>query len=286
MRTMQDKIVLITGAGSGIGRAIAVEVASRKGIPVLLDVNEKGIEETAALIAGKGGSCERYSLDIRDAAQWAGVTGKVLAKFGHVDVLINNAGVFSRAESFLDIDAEQAKFIFDVNMWGAFNGTRALIPHLCKRPEAALVNVSSSLALCGAPMYAIYCASKGAVDSFTYSVRQDMRGSNVNVMMVYPGPTKTNLGRNAPGNDQAKHDADVKFFEQFAKTLPEQVGRKVVNGILANKKMVCTSVDSIASKIMGRYMPITGHNLMEFAFRKLDAKLFARIDAVKNQSRS
>jgi short-subunit dehydrogenase len=281
MRTLTDKVVAITGAGSGIGRCLALEVVRHKGIPVLLDVNEKGLEETTQMVTALGGKSERHILDIRDADQWAAVADKIIASFGHVDVLINNAGVFSLAQSFLDIDMKQARFIFDVNVFGTFTGARTFVPLLAKRPEATLVNVASSLALVATPLYSAYCASKAAVSGLTNVLRDELSGTRIHVMTVFPGPTKTNLGRNVQTDDKAEHDAHANHFEKFAITTPEAVARKVVKGILSNKKQVCTSADSKFAQIMSRLSPMWGHALMAFVMRKVaNPKLYARLDAL------
>lgn len=278
MKTIADKIVAITGAGSGIGRALALEVARHKGMPVLLDVNEKGLEETAQLIAALGGGSERYVLDVRDPAQWAVVADKVIARFGHVDVLINNAGVFSLAQSFLEIKPEYARFIYDVNVWGAFNGARVFVPLLAKRPEAALVNVASSLAFVSSPLYAVYCSSKSAVAGLTNALRQELSHTRIHVMTVFPGPTKTNLGRNVEAADRQKQDEHASLFNKFAITLPETVARNVVKGLLGNRKLVCGSADAKFTQILTRLAPMAGHALMGAVMRKAAGpKLFARL---------
>jgi short-subunit dehydrogenase len=279
MRTLADKVVAITGAGSGIGRCIAVEVARHKGIPVLLDLNEQGLKETAQMVVDAGGKTEWMTLDIRNEDQWRTVADKIIASFGQVDVLINNAGVFSLSESFLEIDMQRARFIFDVNVFGTFIGCRTFAPILAKRPEATLANVASSLALVPTPLYSAYCASKGAVSNLTNVIREELSGTRIHVMTVFPGPTKTNLGRNVQTENTSAHDEHANHFEKFAITTPEQVARKVVKGILRNKKQVCTSADSTFAQVMGRISPMGGNALMGWVMRKVASpKLFARLD--------
>ena len=278
MKTISDKIVAITGAGSGFGRALALEVALRGGIPVLLDVNGAALQETAAQVKARGGRSASHVLNICDPAQWSAVAGKVMAEFGRADVLINNAGVMSRAESFLETSEEHGRLIFDVNVWGMFHGSRAFVPLLAKQPESALVNVASSLALISSPMHAVYCASKAAIASLTAVIRQELAQTNIRVTTVYPGPSKTGLGRNVPTDDAAKREVDAKNFEKFAITSPEKVARKIINGILAGRQTVVTSADSRASQIFQRLAPGAGHALMAKVYRKVsDPKLFERL---------
>jgi len=278
MRTLQDKVVVITGAGSGFGRALALEVARRKGLPVLLDVNEQGLRETAGLVTAMGARCAHHKLDVRDGTQWAAVTKAVIDEFGRADVLINNAGVLSRAESFLEVTEEHGRFVFDVNLWGMFNGTRALVPYLARQPEAALVNIASSLALIASPMHSVYCASKAAIASFTSVVRQELAGGSVTVSVVFPGPSKTNLGRNIPTQDRAKVEEDAKNFEKYAVTTPETVARRIINGILRRQHVILTSADGRLMQFFHRVAPGFGHYLMGKVYRRIsDPKLFQRL---------
>ena len=279
MRTLADKVVAITGAGSGIGRCIALEVARHKGIPVLLDLNEAGLKETAQMVNAQGGKTEWHTLDIRDADQWQAVADKIIAGLGRVDVLINNAGVFSLSEDFMTIDLQRARFIFDVNVFGTFVGCRTFVPLLAKRPEAALVNVASSLALVPIPLYSAYCASKGAVSNLTNVIREELSGTSIRVSTVFPGPTKTNLGRNVQTENKAAHDEHASHFEKFAITTPEHAARKIVKGILAGKKQICTSGDAKFTQIMSRLAPMVGNALSGWVMRKVaNQKLYARLD--------
>ena len=281
MRTLTDKIVAITGAGSGIGRCVALEVARHKGIVFLLDLNEQGLKETAQMVQDLGGKAEWQLLDIRSEEQWKAAADRVIASFGHVDVLINNAGVFSLSEDFMTVDLQRARFIFDVNVFGTFIGCRTFAPLLAKQPEAALLNVASSLALVPTPLYSAYCASKGAVSNLTNVIREELSGTSIRVSTVFPGPTKTNLGRNVETADKGAHDEHANHFEKFAITLPEAAARKIVKGILSGKKQICTSPDSKFAQIMGRISPMGGNALMAWVMRKVASpKLYAKLDAL------
>lgn len=279
MRTLADKVVAITGAGSGIGRCVALEIARRKGIVFLLDLNEQGLKETQQMVQNLGGRAEWQLLDIRSEEQWKAAADKVVSLFGHVDVLINNAGVFSLSEDFMTIDMQRARFIFDVNVFGTFIGCRTFAPLLAKRPEAALANVASSLALVPTPLYSAYCASKGAVSNLTNVIREELSGTRIRVSTIFPGPTKTNLGRNVETTDKAAHDEHANHFEKFAITSPEHAAKKIVKGILAGKKQICTSADSKFAQFMSRLSPMGGNALMAWVMRKVASpKLYAKLD--------
>lgn len=282
MRTLENKVVIITGAGSGFGRALALEVAQRKGIPVIADVNAEGLAETAALLQATGARYASHVLDIRDRAAWDGVAANVEQEFGGIDVLINNAGAMSRAASFLELPEDHCRFIVEVNFWGMYNGVQAVAPYLAKRPDAHIVNVASSLALIGTTMASIYCASKAAIANYTYVLREELRGTAINVTLVCPGVARTNLGRNVASDTLEEREANAKNFDKFARMSPEMVAKKIISGILGNRRLVTTGVDGMLQSLMQRLAPGFGYWLMATAYRKIaDPKLFARLDALK-----
>jgi short-subunit dehydrogenase len=279
VKTLENKIVVITGAGSGFGRALAIEAGVRKAIPVLLDISREGLQQTSDMLHTSGVRFASHALDVRDAVQWQTVATAVIAQFGHVDVLINNAGVLSRAESFLETTEEHARFVFDVNVWGMFNGMRAFAPHLARRPEANIVNLSSSLALIGTPMHAVYCASKAAIAQMSSVVRQELAGTGVTVSVVYPGPSKTNLGRNVSADSVAQREENATNFEKFAVTSAETVARRILNAVRKNRTSVTTSADAKLMHLLQRLSPAVGNRLMGLIYRKVsDPKLFTRLD--------
>ena len=282
MRTLENKVVAITGAGSGFGRATALLIAERGGIPVLLDVNEKGLAETSQLLKAKGARHAQHTLDVRNAKRWQEVAEAVMAEFGCADVLVNNAGVMCRPESFLEFEEDHGRFIFEVNFWGMTHGMRTFAPLLAKQPEAHIVNVASTLALIGTPMHGVYCASKGAVMSMTSVVRQELADTSVRVSTVFPGPSKTNLGANVPVKTDADRVENVKNFNKFAITTPEAVAKKIVGAILHNRALVTTSPDGVFAHLMQRLAPIAGQSLMGRIYRKVsDPKQFAHLDQFK-----
>ncbi len=278
MRTLEEKVVFITGAGSGFGRALALEVAGRGAVPVLADINAEGVAETAGLLSERQARYHCVELDVRQREAWEAAAAEVERELGGIDVLINNAGILSRAESFLELDEEHCRFVFEVNFWGMYHGTRTLAPYLAKRPEAHLVNTSSSLALIGTPMHSIYCASKAAAANYTAVVREELAGSRIGVTTVFPGASRTNLGRNVSADSDEQREANAKNFEKFASTPPEKVARAVVSAILHRRAVVVTGVDGKALGVLQRLAPRTGYKLMAAAYRRIsDPQLFARL---------
>lgn len=282
MRTLQGKVVFITGAGSGFGRCLALEVAKLKAIPVLADVNVEGLAETGRQLQSLGARFGTQSFDIRSREAWEKAAAATEKEFGGIDVLVNNAGVFSLTESFLESSDEHCHFVMDVNFWGMFHGTRTVVPYLAKRPEGHLVNTASSLALIGSPMHSVYCASKAAVANFTAVVREELHGTRIGVTTVFPGASRTNLGRNINAGTAEEREENAKNFDRFAKTLPETVARKMISAILHNKPLVATGTDGRALAFLQRAAPLLGHRLLGAAYRKIsDPKLFARLNELR-----
>jgi hypothetical protein len=282
MRTLENKVVIITGAGSGFGRALALEMVAAKAIPILADVNAEGLAESARLVKAGGGRCGTHILDIRSREAWQAMAAAVEREFGGIDVLVNNAGVMSRSESFLELPEDHCRLIFEVNFWGMYQGIQAVTPYLIKRPEAHIVNVASSLAMIGNTLVTIYCASKAAVASYTYVLREELRGTKINVTLVCPGVSRTNLGRNVPTDTKEQQEANTKNFEKIATVPPEKVAKAMMAAILKNRRMVATGADGFLFGLFQRISPALGYRLMGMVNRKFaDPKLFARLDALK-----
>jgi NAD(P)-dependent dehydrogenase (short-subunit alcohol dehydrogenase family) len=278
MRDLTGRVAVITGAGSGFGRALAVRLAAERAIPVLLDRDPNGLAETAAMLDGATVS---HVLDVRDGAAMQAIADSVQERFGRIDIMINNAGMISRAESFLEMDEAHARLVFEVNYWGVNHGCRAFAPYLARQTEAALVNVASSMGACGCPLHSAYCASKAAVISYTEVLRQELRGSGIAVTVVLPGAAKTNLGRNIPIEDAARKEQAVKNFERFARTTPQTVADKIVRGIKAKRHSVTTGIDGTGLVWLTRHFPRTAHRTLNFAYRRsAEPSQFAVLDAL------
>ena len=247
MKSLKDKVVVITGAGSGIGRALAVDIARRGGLLALSDVNETGLAETVELVKQAGASqVKEDRLDVADREAFRAYADDVLAHFGRVNVVVNNAGVAlsGRVE---DLDWDDIDWIIGIDFWGVIHGTKLFLPALIESGDGHVVNISSLFGLVSMPDQAFYNAAKYAVRGFTEALREEMLidGYPVGVTSVHPGGIKTAVARSARYSVKDDAAATAKFFdEKLAKMSPERAAEIIVKGILKNQARVLVGLDA------------------------------------------
>ncbi len=257
MKSLNGKVVVITGAGSGIGRALALSVAGKGARLALSDWDAPGLEETAALVKqATGVEARTDKVDVRDKAAMAAYAASVAEEFGTVNVVINNAGIALNGD-FEEISYEQFERIVDVDFWGVVYGTKEFLPHLIASGDGHVVNVSSLFGLMSVPGQSAYNAAKFAVRGFTEALRQEMLVNKhpVKVTCVHPGGIKTAIARNAEtvGADQATAAA---FFDKYlARTSAEKAADVIVKGILGDKPRVLIGADA---KALDLFVRLTG----------------------------
>ncbi|MET0591531.1 MAG: SDR family NAD(P)-dependent oxidoreductase [Polyangiaceae bacterium] len=258
MKTLSNKTVAITGAGSGIGRALAVQMGALGARLALSDVNEATLAETASLVASNRGPVHTARVDVgqRDAIYaWAEQVNK---EVGPADVIINNAGV-SLSQRIVEMRDEDFAWLMNINFWGVVHGTRAFLPQLLSRSEAHVVNLSSVFGLIAVPTQAAYNASKFAVRGFTEALRQELADTSVRVTSVHPGGIKTNIVRNGrhyqdpTGN--ANRDAVAREFEKVARTTADQAAEQIIKAILRERPRLLIGLDAVLIDRMQRLMP-------------------------------
>ena len=264
MKTLEDKVVVITGAGSGIGRALARNLAGRGSLLALSDVDEAGLAVTVDQAVAAGAREVRSDkLDVADRAAFTAYAEAVVAQFGRVNVVINNAGV-ALAGNFDELTYEDLDWIVGVNFWGVVHGTKEFLPHIVASGDGHVVNISSLFGLVSMPGQSAYNATKYAVRGMTEALREEMliAGHKVGVTAVHPGGIKTAIARNARVSASEDKAATAKLFdEKLAKMTPEKAAEIIVKGILGNKARVLVGLDAHAvhhfAKLTGsRYQDI------------------------------
>lgn len=258
MRTLDGKVAVITGAGSGIGRALALNLAAKGALLALSDRDEVGLLETADLARARHArEVHTEKLDVSDRATVAAYAAAVAADLGRVNLVVNNAGVALHGE-FEETSYAEFERVMDVNFWGVVHGSKEFLPHLVASGDGHLVNISSLFGLLGMPGQTAYNASKFGVRGFTEALRIEMlaAGHPVQVSCVHPGGIRTAIARNArttPGHDpQAVADL---FDRKLARTSAERAAEVIVDGVLAGRPRILVGGDA---KVLDAWVRLVG----------------------------
>ncbi|MDP3891013.1 SDR family oxidoreductase [Nocardioides sp.] len=262
-KTLDSRVVAITGAGSGMGREMALYAAERGSLLAISDWDADGLAETVDLVKATGAEVRSDVVDVSDRAamgQWASA---VADQFGRVNVVVNNAGVTMTGD-FEEMTYEQFDWILGVNLNGVVNGTKEFLPHLIASGDGVLVNISSLFGLISMPGQSAYNATKYAVRGFTEALREEMliNGHPVSVTCVHPGGIKTGIARN--GRKTAGQDAEAidRLFEKKLARMPaDKAARIILDGAMSGKARVLVGADAHAlhhfAKLTGsRYQDI------------------------------
>ncbi len=268
MKDFQNKVAVITGAGSGIGRALARDLAAAGARLALSDVNQIGLQETADSLGLGSDRLITEAFDVADRDAFYAFAERVTGHFGAAHLVFNNAGVALGA-TVEDMSYEDFEWLMGINFWGVVHGTKAFLPHLKAAGEGHIVNVSSVFGLIGVPTQSAYNASKFAVRGFTEALRQEleMEGGRVSCTSVHPGGIKTNIARNArmgAGVEKITGDVDKarRDFEKMFRTTPEEASQTILKGVKGNKRRVLIGSDARAIDSMQRLMPTAYQRIM------------------------
>ena len=272
MRTLDGKVVVITGAGSGIGRALALQAARQGAILAISDWDEVGLVETAQQVqTSTHREVRTDKIDVRDRAAVQAYAASVREELGRVNVIVNNAGVALHGD-FEETSYEDFEWVMDVDFWGVVQGTKEFLPHLIESGDGHVVNVSSLFGLLGMPGQTAYNSAKFAVRGFTEALRQEMILAKhpVQVTCVHPGGIKTAIVRNArvTGSHDQAHVAKH-FDTKMARMTPERAAEIILDGVLANKPRVVVGADAKLLDLFVRLVGARYQRVFTLAARRL-----------------
>jgi NADP-dependent 3-hydroxy acid dehydrogenase YdfG len=264
---LHNRVAVITGAGSGIGRATAFAMARRGARLALADIDAGSVAAVAREI---GPAATHHVLDVADRAAVAAFPAIVRAAHGRVDLLVNNAGV-ALGGTFEQVGAEDFDWLMEINFGGVVRMTRAFLPLLHASDDARIVNVSSIYGIIAPPGQAAYSASKFAVRGFSSVLRHELEGSTVGVSVVHPGGVATNIAQNARVPAGAPADEVERGRRTMAKLLrmaPEQAGEIIVRGIERRQARILVGSDAKAAALLERLAPVGYWNLLKKAIKR------------------
>jgi NAD(P)-dependent dehydrogenase (short-subunit alcohol dehydrogenase family) len=274
MSFLNEGVAVITGAGSGMGRSLARQLARMGSSLALADLSEKGLTETVALLNGAKGKVTQHIVNVADETQVKMFAEDVEAKHGRATVLFNNAGVALLGQ-FEEISLRDFRWLMDINLWGVVYGVTYFLPLLKREKRAHIVNTSSLLGLFGASGQGAYCTSKFAVRGFTESLHHELEGTTVGVTCVHPGFIRTAIAQNAKAGERAAarlHQESVARFERVARTTPEVAAAKILRGVEQRKARVLIGPDAYFVDVWQRLKPASYWSFLAKQFEDPSAR--------------
>lgn len=265
MKNFKDKIAVITGAGSGIGQALSIELAKKGAVLLLSDKNADTLADTFSRVQTIGASCFTYVVDVADEKAIIGFTKQVLKEHNHIDLLFNNAGFALGKISLKEVKMDDFKKIMDVNVYGVIHHTKLFLDTLLSRPEAVIVNISSLFGLVGIAEQVPYCTTKFAVRGFTEALRMELMDTNVEVYCVHPGGINTNIYRNAV-HYQKDDTLDKKFQKALERTSPEQAAKIILKHIEKKNERILIGIDAEMGDRLARTLPLGYTSIVKKVF--------------------
>jgi short-subunit dehydrogenase len=268
MTAINGSAAAVTGAASGIGRALALELAARGCDLALADRDEAGLLEVAAEI-GKAGARKvtTHRVDVADVKQIQDFADAATSAHPKLNIVINNAGV-ALLGNFNEVEQAQMDWLFNINFWGVVHATRAFLPHLAQQPAAHIVNLSSIFGIIAPPGQTAYSAAKFAVRGFSESLRHELKTANspVRLSVVHPGGVATNIVRNSRSGtgvtDNARRVDSIERFETMAITQPAAAAQRIITGIEKNEPRILIGGDARFMDLLQRLLPVSYWSIM------------------------
>jgi len=273
MKLFANKVAAITGAGSGIGRALALNLAQQGCHLALSDVNEQGLADTVQQAQAFGIKVTSQKLDVANKDGVHAWADSVVRDHGKVNLIFNNAGV-ALGSTVEGMSYEELAWVMNINFWGVVYGTKAFLPYLKASGDGHIVNVSSVFGLCSQPTQSAYNASKFAVRGFTEALRQelDLEKAPVSVTCVHPGGIKTNIAKAAKMNDSIRSvgldpSTSTKNFEKMFRTTPAEAANVILNAVQKDSRRVLIGGDAYVIDAMQRLLPTSYQKLVTMGTR-------------------
>jgi len=285
MTFLKGGVAVVTGAGSGIGRALAQQLAAAGSALALADIDEAGLEQTAQSLAKNDVLVTTHVVDVAKEEDVKSFAGEVKERHGRVTLLINNAGVSLHGD-FEEISLDDFRWLMGINFWGTVYGVRYFLPLLERERRAHIVNLSSVFGIIAPAGQAPYAASKFAVRGFTEALRHELEGSNVFVSCIHPGGIRTPIARHSrlgAGTPAARREENIARFERLARTPPEAAAAKILRGVERRAPRILIGMDAYQIDFLQRLLPATYWKSLA---RKLEDPKSAGRESLLKESRN
>lgn len=267
MRRLSNRVAVVTGAASGIGRATAVTFAKRGCALAVADLDEAGLAQTAQLVASTGAKVTQHRVDVSDKQRMEAFAGEVIEAHGRAHIIVNNAGV-TTISGFERHSLEDFEWVMGVNFWGVVYGCKFFLPHLQREGWGSIVNISSLFGIVGMPGQTSYCSSKFAVRGFSESLGVELSNQNIDVLSVHPGGVRTNIVRSARGLDSGEeHARRIKWFERIG-IEPEDAAERIVSAVERRRQRLLITKETYAIDAFKRLIPTMPRPLAKLARRR------------------
>jgi NAD(P)-dependent dehydrogenase (short-subunit alcohol dehydrogenase family) len=259
MSFLRDGVAVVTGAGSGIGRGLARQLALSGSALALADIDEAGLQQTAASLSERDIQLTTHLVDVSDESAVQSFAKDVAAQYGRVTLLINNAGVALHG-TFEEISLDDLRWLMGINFWGVVYGVTYFLPLLKREPRAHIVNISSVFGIVAPVGQTAYSASKFAVRGFTEALRHELEGTSVFVSCVHPGGIRTQIARRArlgANTPPASRDEGVSRFDRLTPTMPDAAAARILKGVERREPRILIGRDARSIDILQRLRPAT-----------------------------
>jgi short-subunit dehydrogenase len=264
---VKNKVIVVTGGGSGMGRELVLNLLSKGAKVVAIDINESALQETVVLAGNKKDSISTFVIDIANKASVEGLVENVLRQYGSVDGIINNAGIIQPFVKVADLSYEVIERVINVNLYGTLYMIKAFLRHLLTRPEAHIVNISSMGGFLPVPGQTIYGATKAAVKLLTEGLNSELANTNVNVTVVFPGAVNTNILKNSGLNLPQPSKVESKAPKVLS---PAKAAQIIIDSMESNRYRVLVGKDAKLMDFLNRLTPASA---ARFIGKKMSAVL-------------
>jgi NAD(P)-dependent dehydrogenase (short-subunit alcohol dehydrogenase family) len=268
VKSFAGKVAVVTGAGSGIGRELAIQLGRDGALVAAVDRDLEAAKETTVAIEHAGGRARPYGADVTDSAAMNQLAEQVTTELGDASVLVNNAGIMLPFRPIDEISLEEFQRLVAVNLWGVVHGTKAFLPQLRRQPEAAIVNMASVGGLMAMLQQGPYSTIKYAVRGWSDNLAMDLAETGITVTTVYPGPVDTNIIAHCAGYTDGERHALEEGYRKVRRSKADTVAAQTLAGIRNKKARVLVGAETRVADVLVRLLPGTYVRLLYRPMKK------------------